>query len=60
MKHFLTRKIVTSLCKKYAKIELQSGVTTIRTVGGLSDIDSKLRDLNSKKMPRILASNMAI
>lgn len=49
MKHFLTRKIVTSLCKKYAKIELQSGVTTIRTVGGLSDIDSKLRDLNSKK-----------
>lgn len=60
MHHRLTRKIVTSLCKKYASVELQSGVTTIRTVGGLDDIDSKLRDLNSPILPRILASNMAI
>ncbi len=60
MKHFVTRKIVTALCKKYAKIELKSGVTTIRTVGGLQDIDSKLRDLNSTELPRILSSNMAI
>lgn len=63
LSHKLTRYIVYKLCAKYAKIELLSGVTTIRTVGGLADIDSKIRD-NIKKDklvgPRILASNMAL
>lgn len=63
LSHKLTRYIVYKLCAKYAKIELLSGVTTIRTVGGLADIDSKIRD-NIKKGklvgPRILASNMAL
>mgnify|MGYP002561104359 FL=1 len=59
----LTRYIVYKLCAKFARIELMSGVTTIRTVGGLSNIDSKIRDniLQGKiKGPRILSSNMAL
>lgn len=63
LSHKLTRYIVYKLCAKYAKIELLSGVTTIRTVGGLADIDSKIRDNIKKGIlvgPRILASNMAL
>ena len=59
----LTRYIVYKLCAKYAKTELLSGVTTIRTVGGLDNIDSTIRDnINNNKLvgPRILTSNMAI
>lgn len=59
----LTRYFVYKMCAKYAKIELLSGVTTIRTVGGLSNIDSTIRDkINQGKIlgPRILASNMAL
>ena len=59
----LTRYIVYKLCAKYAKTELLSGVTTIRTVGGLSNIDSTIRENINKgkiKGPRILASNMAL
>ena len=56
---FAARKLV----EKYAQIELMSGVTTIRTVGGLRDLDSKTRDkINAGKLvgPRILCSNTAI
>lgn len=63
LSHKLTKYIVYKLCAKYAKTELLSGVTTIRTVGGLADIDSTIRDnINKNKLkgPRILASNMAI
>lgn len=63
MRHRLTRYIVYRLCASYAKVELMSGVTTIRTVGGLDDIDSKIRDRVAAGRiwaPRILASNMAI
>lgn len=59
----LTRYIVYRLCASFAKLELMSGVTTIRTVGGLSNIDSTIRDnINKGKLkgPRILASNMAL
>lgn len=51
------------LVEQYAKIELLSGVTTIRTVGGLKDLDTKTRDkINQGKIdgPRILASNEGI
>lgn len=51
------------LVRKFAEIELNSGVTTVRTVGGLKDLDSKLRDeINSGKVrgPRILAANEGI
>lgn len=63
MNHSITKYIVYRLCANYAKIELLSGVTTIRTVGGLDDIDSKIRDKGAQgklKVPRILASNMAV
>lgn len=59
----LTRKILMMLCAKYAKIELLSGVTTLRTVGGVLDSDAKTRDLilaGKLTGPRILSSNMAI
>lgn len=59
----LTRAIAYKLVAKFAKLELLSGVTTIRTVGGLADFDTKLRDdiKNGKKIgPRILAANRGI
>lgn len=56
---FVARKLV----EKYAQIELMSGVTTIRTVGGLRALDSQTRDkINQGKLigPRILCSNTAV
>ena len=41
----LTRRIGVKLCEGYAKTELLSGVTTIRTVGGVADFDTIIRDL---------------
>lgn len=59
----LTRKVGYALCKNYLMPELWSGVTTLRTVGGLLDYDARLRDeIAEGKIsgPRIVASNMAI
>ncbi len=59
----LTRAAARKMVSEYAKLELLSGVTTIRTVGGIADFDSRLRDdINSGKKdgPRILAANRAI
>lgn len=59
----LLRKVMDALYAKYASVELMSGVTTIRSVGGVEDCDSRLRDkINSGKVtgPRILAGNAAI
>lgn len=59
----VTRAIARKLVAKFAKLELLSGVTTIRTVGGLADFDTKLRDdiKNGKRVgPRILAANRGI
>ena len=60
-------KTVIAVIKKMnaqnAKNELMSGVTTIRTVGGILDIDAKIRDMILQgKMdgPRILAANTGI
>ena len=44
MSNIVTRTAVYALCYKFARTELMSGVTTIRTVGGLSNIDSRIRD----------------
>lgn len=55
--------VLRKLCYSYALLELKSGVTTIRTVGGLRDIDSQIRDSinNGKKVgPRMLVSNTAL
>ena len=59
----LMQKIGMNLCASYARTELMSGVTTIRSVGGIQNFDSRLRDqINAGKVvgPRILAGNMAI
>lgn len=51
------------MVEQYARIELMSGVTTIRTVGGLRDFDTRLRDdiaAGKKEGPRILAANEGI
>lgn len=59
----LTAAAVHKMVADYAKIELFSGVTTIRTVGGLRDLDTRVRDeISSGKRlgPRILAANEGI
>ena len=59
----LTNKIGLRMCEDYAKTELLSGVTTLRTVGGVADYDTTIRDLAAAGTilaPRILASNMAV
>lgn len=59
----LTRAIAYRMVAGFAKDELLSGVTTIRTVGGLGDFDTRLRDeikAGAKIGPRILASNQGI
>ncbi len=51
------------MCESYAKTELLSGVTTLRTVGGVADFDTIIRDMakDGKILaPRIVASNMAV
>ena len=42
--NIVTREGVRALIRGYANTALYSGVTTIRTVGGISDYDGKLRD----------------
>jgi len=59
----VTRAAGRILCQSYAKIELMSGVTTIRAVGGVLDWDGYVRDrIKEGKAdgPRILAANMAV
>lgn len=59
----LMRHISKKMVAGYAKTQLLSGVTTIRTVGGIADFDTFVRDkINDGKLlgPRILASNMAV
>ena len=59
----LMRKICYLMCGKYVLPELLSGVTTLRSVGGVQDIDSRLRDeiaAGRRIGPRILAGNMAV
>ena len=59
----LTRAVAYKMVAGFAKDELLGGVTTIRTVGGLGDFDTHLRDeiASGKKIgPRILASNQGI
>ena len=59
----LTRAVAYNMVADFAKDELLSGVTTIRTVGGLGDFDTRLRDeieTGTKMGPRILAANQGI
>ena len=57
------RSIGVKLCESYARTELLSGVTTIRTVGGVADFDTLIRDRAAEGQilsPRVVASNMAV
>ncbi len=59
----LTKKVGCAIVAKNAKDGLMGGVTTIRSVGGIADTDSMVRDkINKGKLvgPRILTSNCAI
>ncbi|MBQ1566831.1 MAG: amidohydrolase family protein [Erysipelotrichaceae bacterium] len=59
----ISSRVAYYLVKNYASIALNSGLTTIRTVGGLKDLDSQIRDeIDQGKIlgPRILCSNEGI
>ena len=59
----ITNALGHKLVENYAKTQLMSGTTTIRTVGGIADYDTIIRDkINAGTCvgPRILAANMAI
>ena len=59
----LMRRIGVEMCEGYARTELLSGVTTIRTVGGVADFDTIIRDAARRGeilSPRVVASNMAV
>ena len=59
----LTRKYAEIMYKSYVKTELMSGVTTLRSVGGIETYDTWIRDLiKAGKVdgPRILAGDMAV
>ena len=59
----LSARAAYFLVRNYAKIALMSGQTTIRTVGGLKDLDTTVRDeIRAGKYtgPRILAANEGI
>lgn len=63
MSNGLTKAIAYNMVCGFAKDELYSGVTTIRTVGGPGDFDTRLRDdiaAGKKPGPRILAANEGI
>lgn len=63
MSNPLTRAIAHNMVSGFAKMELLSGVTTIRTVGGIRDFDTRVRDeinCGKKRGPRILAGNEGI
>ena len=59
----LSRAVAYKVESDFARTELLSGVTTIRTVGGLGDFDTRLRDeiaAGKRVGPRILAANEGI
>ena len=59
----LSRAVAYKVVSDFARTELLSGVTTIRTVGGLGDFDTRLRGeiaAGKRVGPRILAANEGI
>ena len=59
----LSRAVAYHVVADFARLEVMSGVTTIRTVGGLGDFDTRLRDeiaAGTRPGPRILAANEGI
>lgn len=63
MKNPITRAISYGMVAGFAKTELMSGVTTIRTVGGLGNFDTRLRDeiaAGKRVGPRIISGEEGI
>lgn len=63
MSNSLTRAIAHNMVSGFAEMELLSGVTTIRTVGGIRNFDTRVRDeinCGKNRGPRILAGNEGI
>lgn len=60
LKHKLVTKVVKGMCKNFAKMEVLSGTTTIRLVGGLDHMDSEIKKELEKSGPRILSSDYAL
>ncbi len=59
----LVRRLFYRMAQSYAKSELLGGVTTMRAVGGLWDLDGRVRDdIGAGRLqgPRILAANTAV
>lgn len=59
----LTRKYLEYMYRSLSKTELCSGVTTLRSVGGVEGYDAWMRDeirAGRAEGPRILAGNMAV
>ncbi len=59
----LTMAVARKICAANARTQLRSGVTTIRTVGGITNVDTTIRNkINAGKLegPRILAADMAV
>ena len=59
----LSRALVLRMCHAYAMQGLLSGVTTVRAVGGLDNLDTRARDrIHAGKLdgPRMLVANYAI
>lgn len=59
----LTRKYLEYMYRSLSKVELYSGVTTLRSVGGVEGYDAWMRDeirAGRAEGPRILAGNMAV
>lgn len=58
----ITRRMIRSMVRGFAQIQLRSGVTTFRTVGGIGNADSLVRDsiFRNSTGPRILAGNTGI
>ena len=59
----LSRAAAYRVVAGFARLEVMSGVTTIRTVGGLGNFDTRLRDeiaAGKRPGPRILAANEGI
>ncbi len=62
-KHKIVLAVIKKLTADYAKMELLSGVTTIRTVAGILDMDARVRDdiyAGKTLGPRILAANTGV
>ena len=61
--NYVGRYFGLRLCQNFVYTQLMSGVTTLRCVGGLSNVDSTIRDkVNVGKLigPRMIVANRAI